>query len=96
MMPLLEPLAEAWEAEWQPVGTGALAGVSLSVVAMFAWDILHIFQGNMTDVAELQRALETPGAYHHLMVRVGGFSARFVNLSRELQVEIIERHRHAQ
>lgn len=25
----------------------ALAGVSLSVVAMFAWDILHIFQGNI-------------------------------------------------
>lgn len=25
----------------------ALAGVSLSVVAMFVWDILHIFQGNI-------------------------------------------------
>jgi pyruvate-formate lyase len=28
------------------------------------------------------------------MVRVGGFSARFINLSQELQDEIIGRYRH--
>lgn len=53
-----------------------------------------IFQGNTTDVAELEAALETPEEYHHLIVRVGGFSARFVSLGREVQREIIERHRH--
>jgi formate C-acetyltransferase len=67
-----------------------------AVLQVFADQGGHIFQGNMTDVAELKRALETPGSYHHLMVRVGGFSARFVNLSRELQMEIIERQRHDQ
>ncbi len=53
-----------------------------------------IFQGNTTDVAELQAALERPEEYHHLIVRVGGFSARFVSLGRDVQREIIERHRH--
>ncbi len=33
-MPLLEPLTEAWEAEWQPVGTTALAGVSLGFLLL--------------------------------------------------------------
>lgn len=54
----------------------------------------HIFQGNVTDVEELRRALDEPDAYRHLFVRVGGYSARFVNLSRELQEEIITRLRH--
>jgi len=53
-----------------------------------------IFQGNTTDVAELEAALERPEEYHHLIVRVGGFSARFVSLSCEVQREILERHRH--
>ncbi|MBI5834438.1 MAG: hypothetical protein HZB16_19240 [Armatimonadetes bacterium] len=53
-----------------------------------------IFQGNATPVEELRAALDRPAEFGHLIVRVGGFSARFVNLSRELQVEIIERHRH--
>ena len=53
-----------------------------------------IFQGNMTSVAELEDAVESPDRYPSLMVRVGGFSARFVTLSGELQREIITRHRH--
>ena len=53
-----------------------------------------IFQGNTTDVAELEAALERPEDYRHVIVRVGGFSARFVSLSPDVQREIIERHRH--
>ena len=54
----------------------------------------QIFQGNMTDVEELRRAIAAPERYKSLIVRVGGYSARFVNLNRELQEEIIERVRH--
>jgi len=54
----------------------------------------HIFQGNTTSVADLEAAMDDPTAYGHLIVRVGGFSARFVNLARPLQEEILERHRH--
>jgi len=53
-----------------------------------------IFQGNMTSVDELVRAFESPEDYPNLIVRVGGFSARFVSLNRAVQQEIIQRHRH--
>jgi formate C-acetyltransferase len=55
----------------------------------------QIFQGNMTSVEELWRAYEDPESYPNLIVRVGGFSARFVHLDRALQKEILERYRHA-
>jgi len=55
----------------------------------------QIFQGNMTDVAQLLDAQKNPQAYESLIVRVGGYSARFVNLSKALQEEIIARMRHA-
>lgn len=54
----------------------------------------QIFQGNMTDVEELKKALKNPEQYRHLIVRVGGYSARFVNLNRALQEEVINRLRH--
>jgi formate C-acetyltransferase len=56
----------------------------------------QIFQGNMTSVEELCKAYEDPHAYPNLIVRVGGFSARFAHLDRALQKEIIARHRHRQ
>ncbi|MCL4705526.1 hypothetical protein KJ068_10215 [bacterium] len=40
---------------------------------------------------ELERALLEPEKYQHLFVRVGGFSARFVELSRDVQMEILSR-----
>ncbi|MHB0857906.1 MAG: pyruvate formate lyase family protein [Anaerolineae bacterium] len=54
-----------------------------------------IFQGNTTGVADLEAALEQPARYPHLIVRVGGFSARFTLLSRDVQEEIVRRWRHA-
>jgi trans-4-hydroxy-L-proline dehydratase len=55
----------------------------------------QIFQGNMTSVEDLRRALEAPESYPNLIVRVGGFSARFAGLGKDCQREIIERYRHA-
>ena len=53
-----------------------------------------IFQGNTTSVAELEDALQRPQDYPHLIVRVGGYSARFTSLDSALQKEIVARHRH--
>ena len=53
-----------------------------------------IFQGNTTDVAELEAAMARPEEFDHLIVRVGGFSARFNILGERVQRELIERHRH--
>ena len=54
----------------------------------------QIFQGNTTPLEELLKAQENPEEYQSLIVRVGGYSARFVTLSRELQEDIINRIRH--
>lgn len=40
---------------------------------------------------ELEAAYQTPEKYPNLIVRVGGFSARFVNLDRDVQREILNR-----
>ena len=45
----------------------------------------------VVDRNELQKAMESPVDYQNLIVRVGGFSARFVELSREVQMEILNR-----
>ncbi len=55
----------------------------------------QIFQGNMMDAESLLKAQKTPEENKHLIVRVGGYSARFVNLKKDLQSEIIARMRHA-
>lgn len=54
----------------------------------------QIFQGNTTDVQELIRAQKNPEEYGHVIVRVGGYSARFVSLDKDLQNDIITRYRH--
>ena len=54
----------------------------------------HFFQGNTNSVNELLKAQENPEYYSNLMVRVGGYSARFTNLSKEIQDDIIKRRRH--
>lgn len=53
-----------------------------------------IIQGNTTSVSELEEAMAHPECYPNLIVRVGGFSARFTTLERDLQQEILTRHRH--
>ncbi len=55
----------------------------------------QIFQGNTTSLADLIKAKENPEAYQNLIVRVGGYSARFTSLTDELQDEVITRMRHS-
>lgn len=40
---------------------------------------------------DLEAAMERPEEFGHLFVRVGGFSARFVDLGRDVQREILDR-----
>lgn len=55
----------------------------------------QMFQGNSSvDPQTLKKAQETPGDYLHLIVRVGGFSAHFVDLDKSVQDDIISRCRH--
>jgi pyruvate-formate lyase len=40
---------------------------------------------------DLEKAMEEPEKYKDLIVRVGGFSARFVTLNRDVQLDILKR-----
>jgi len=64
------------------------------ILAAFAATGGQMFQGNMTDVDELRRAQQDPEKYTNLLVRVGGFSARFVALNQGEQDDVIGRYRH--
>jgi formate C-acetyltransferase len=71
-------------------GTERLAGLI---------DVFIRLGGNMltftvTDAAELKRAMEEPEKYRHLRVRMGGWSAYFVMLSKEQQRLHIQRVEH--
>lgn len=48
----------------------------------------------VSDPGEMQAAMERPEDYGHLLVRVGGFSARFVDLPRNIQAEVAARALH--
>ena len=53
----------------------------------------HI-QYNITDREELLEAKEKPQEHKDLIVRIGGFSAYFVQLSHEIQNDVIDRSEH--
>ena len=56
----------------------------------------HHIQFNVVNYKELRRAQQRPEEYRDLIVRVAGYSDYFVDLTRELQEEIIERTAHEQ
>ncbi len=45
----------------------------------------------VTDREELERAMEKPEQYANLIIRVGGYSERFIDLPRDIQKEVIKR-----
>lgn len=79
---------------WDMDPSWASAEVISAVIRVFCENGGQILQGNTTDVGELVRAQHDPELYKNLIVRVGGFSARFVTLSKALQDDIISRRRH--
>ena len=72
---------------------GLLWGIPIGFINGFFASGGHMFQGNIPDVETLRKAQENPDEYPGLIVRVGGYSARFTRLSKELQNEIISRIR---
>ena len=51
-------------------------------------------QYNVVDGATLRKAQENPDEYHNLVVRIAGFSAYFVDMTPEMQQDIINRAEH--
>lgn len=69
--------------------------VASLVRSYFKMDGHHI-QFNVIDVATLRKAQQNPEDYRNLIVRVAGYSDYFVDLTEELQEEIILRTEHAE
>ena len=64
-----------------------------AIFRVFAKKRAYLLQPNCNSVEELIDAQQHPERHQSLMVKVCGFSARFVSLSKRWQDEIIARHR---
>jgi formate C-acetyltransferase len=64
-----------------------------AIIRVFAKKGSHMMQPNCNSVEELLDAQAHPERHQDLIVRVCGFSARFVSLSKRWQDEVIARHR---
>ena len=64
-----------------------------AIIRVFAKKGSHMMQPNCNSVDELIDAQKHPERHQDIIVRVCGFSARFVSLSKRWQDEVIERHR---
>lgn len=79
---------------WDLDYSWASAEIIESLLKTFFMKGGQIFQGNIIDTNLLLKAQQDPENYNHIIVRVGGYSARFATLSKDLQKDIIERIRH--
>jgi len=64
-----------------------------AVFGVFAGTKAHLLQPNCCDVETLLDAQKHPERHQDLMIKVCGFSARFIALSKRWQDEVIARHR---
>ena len=71
-------------------GTKVLAALIRTWCDLKLWHI----QFNIVNTATLKAAQKDPEKYRNLLVRVAGYSAYFVDLSPDLQDEIIRRTEH--
>lgn len=74
-------------------GEGLTKEMLAAVFQVFAGTGAHLLQPNCCDVETLRDAQLHPERHQDIMVKVCGFSARFVSLSKRWQDEVIERHR---
>lgn len=79
---------------WDFDSSWATVPIIEAVIKTFIEKGGQIFQGNTTPLEELIEAQKHPKEHKQLIVRVGGYSARFVTLGKELQNDIIGRMRH--
>ncbi len=52
-------------------------------------------QFNVVSTETLKHAMRHPGQYRDLLVRISGYNAYFVELNRDMQIELVERMEHS-
>ena len=77
----------------------SIAGERLSVFTGLIRTFIRLkgmqIQFNIIDSSILRAAQKEPGKYRGLTVRVAGYSAFFIDLSKDVQDEIIQRIEHS-
>jgi formate C-acetyltransferase len=51
-------------------------------------------QFNVVSSDTMKAAMKSPGDYRDLLVRISGYNAYFVELNRDIQMELVERAEH--
>jgi formate C-acetyltransferase len=52
-------------------------------------------QFNVVSSGTMRAAMENPDGYRDLLVRISGYNAYFVELNRDIQMELVERAEHS-
>jgi Pyruvate-formate lyase len=74
------------------VGSGLTADVVKKIIlTSFEKGIIQIIL-NFADIEAMKKAIDDPDSYWDLVIRVTGYSARFVQLGRKIQEEFITRN----
>lgn len=73
--------------------TGLKAEHLAAIFRVFGEKGAHLLQPNCNSLEELLDAQRHPERHRNLFVKVCGYSARFITLSKEFQDEVIARHR---
>ena len=89
-----ELIAGGVSAMWDLDSAWASDEVVKGLISTFFEQGGQMFQGNTIAVEDLIKAQQNPEEYPHIIVRVGGYSARFVWLHKSVQDDIINRYRH--
>lgn len=77
------------------LGEGEILKKFINLVSTYFHDLKgQEVQVNVVDGAILRKAQKNPEQYQDLIIRVAGYSARFVELAKELQDDIIRRTEH--
>lgn len=78
-----EKFAGGASSMWDFDSSWANEDIIKAVIKTFIAGNGQIFQGNTTSLDELIKAQDDPDSYKHIIVRVGGYSARFVTLEND-------------
>ena len=79
---------------WDLDSSWATPDIVKPIVKTFIQKGGHIFQGNVMPIDKLIEAQNNPEAHRDITVRVCGYSAIFVTLSKPTQDEIINRYKY--
>jgi formate C-acetyltransferase len=91
---MIERLSVPWQRDCRVIGCGRITFSDPMLDGYMASGGHHL-NVNVFDVSHLMDAMEHPELYPQLTIRVSGYAVNFIKLTREQQLDIIQRTFHA-